>query len=56
MSIITENLWEIIGVVMIAFELIVRLTPTEKDNTIYGKIKAILDAIIPNRKSGGGTL
>ena len=56
MQTITENLWEIIGVAMIAFELIVRLTPTEKDNTIYGKIKSILDAIIPNRKKGGGTV
>lgn len=56
MSFITTNLWEIISVCMIVFELIVRLTPTEKDNTIYNKIKGILDSIIPNRKVGGGNL
>jgi len=54
MEIITSNLWEIIGVAMIVFELIVRLTPSEKDNSIYNMIKRILDTIIPNNKAKGG--
>lgn len=54
MDIITENIYEIIGVALIAFELIVRLTPTEKDNSIYNLVKRIVDALIPNKKNGGG--
>jgi hypothetical protein len=34
--------------------VIVRLTPTEKDDTILGWIKSIFDVLIPNRKKGGG--
>lgn len=36
---------------LIAFvELIVRLTPSEKDNSILNKIKRVLDILIPNSK------
>ena len=41
-------------------EVVVRLTPSEKDNSIVNKIVTfgsyILDFIIPNRKKGGGRL
>jgi hypothetical protein len=37
-------------------EVITRLTPTTKDDTVLQWIKTILDAIIPNRAKGGGTL
>jgi len=41
-------------------EVAVRLTPSEKDNSIVNKIVAVstylLDFMIPNRKKGGGRL
>ena len=36
-------------------EAIVRLTPTQKDDSILNFIKNILDSFIPNRRTGGGT-
>ena len=36
-------------------EVIVRLTPTKKDDSILAFIKNILDSFIPNRRIGGGT-
>lgn len=36
-------------------EVIVRLTPSQKDDTILAFIKNILDSFIPNRRIGGGT-
>ena len=36
------------------FEVIVRLTPTEKDNNLLRWLQSILDAILPNRAKGGG--
>ena len=37
-------------------EVVTRLTPTTKDDTVLEWIKKILDVFIPNRASGGGTL
>ncbi len=54
---ITENLQDLIAL-LLAFiallEIVFRLTPSEKDNTILQKIKNFLDLIIPNFKKGGG--
>lgn len=36
-------------------EVIVRITPTEKDNTVLEYIKKLLSVFIPNRKKYGGT-
>ncbi len=51
---ISENwivlLTSLIGVA----EVIVRLTPSKKDNSILNLVKRIIDAIIPNFRSGGG--
>lgn len=35
-------------------ELIVRITPTEKDNSIFNLLMTVINAIIPNFRSGGG--
>jgi hypothetical protein len=43
-------LLSILGVV----ELIVRLTPTDKDNSIFNLLYSIINAIIPNLRAGGG--
>lgn len=48
--------WAALLALLIALvEGIVRLTPTEKDNSIFGFLKYILDRIIPNARAGGGT-
>lgn len=35
-------------------EVIVRLTPSDRDNSIINFLKSLLDAILPNRRSTGG--
>ena len=37
-------------------EVVTRLTPTTKDDTVLNWIKSILDVMIPNLKKGGGKL
>jgi len=46
---------EIVLAVVGIFEIIVRLTPSEKDNTILAKIIWVLNRLIPNRTKTGGT-
>lgn len=36
-------------------EVIVRITPTERDNSLLSALKSLLDKLIPNRRVGGGT-
>jgi hypothetical protein len=49
---------ELVLVLFTLTEAIVRLTPTQNDNSIWNKIstvlRLVLDAVIPNRKKGGG--
>jgi hypothetical protein len=48
---ITENGADIITIlvaVMAALKVIVRLTPTLKDDDIFGKVDKVLEFIIPN--------
>jgi len=37
------------------FDLVARLTPTEKDNSIVNFLLSLFNAIIPNFKKGGGS-
>lgn len=49
--------WGILSLSLLSFlEVITRLTPTEKDNTVLNFLSTILNAIIPNFKKGGGRL
>jgi hypothetical protein len=41
----------LIGVI----EIVVNLTPTQKDNAWFIWLREIIQSIIPNRRSGGGT-
>lgn len=54
-----DTILEVIGVVYIVAELVVKLTPSEKDNTILKKVvdlvNQVIDLIVPNLKKGGGT-
>ena len=36
-------------------DLVARLTPTEKDNSIVNFLLTLFNAIIPNFKKGGGS-
>lgn len=52
---ISTEQWILLGLAIFhVAEVIVRLTPTEKDDSILNKIKSVLDAVIPNIKKGGG--
>jgi hypothetical protein len=47
--------WDSLLFGLLAFyELVARLTPTEKDNTFVKILGSILNAIVPNFKKGGG--
>lgn len=51
---ITEN-WIPLLLGLIGFaEIVVRLTPTKKDDSILNFIIKIVDFLIPNIKDGGG--
>ena len=57
MNWILENKAELLSVVfslIAVMEIVVRLTPSEKDNSILKKITDILFFIFPNKKKGGG--
>ena len=56
MDFLKEN-WVALLFGLLAFaEVVTRLTPTTKDDTVLGWIKQILNVIIPNRAKGGGKL
>jgi len=49
--------WGILSLSLLSFlEVITRLTPSVKDNTILTFLSNVLNAIIPNLKKGGGRL
>jgi len=41
----TTLLWSLIAI----FEVIVRLTPSEKDNSLLNKVIWFIDKVVPNR-------
>ena len=51
---IVENWGSLLSGLMAFIWIIVRLTPTKKDDVVFGIIKKILDLFIPDRKRGGG--
>lgn len=49
--------WGILSLSLLSFlEVITRLTPSAKDNTVLTFVSRLLNAIIPNVKKGGGRL
>ena len=59
---IQENWGQIVQITLILYaiaEVVVKLTPSEKDNSILKKVaeivNQIIDAVVPNLKKGGGT-
>lgn len=50
-----SNLTEILVTLMVLAKVIINITPTEKDNKVFGLVDSVLNAIIPSRiKSGNG--
>ncbi len=49
-----NNFLELLLGLMAFIEIVVRLTPTTKDNSILNLVMTILNAIIPNFKKAGG--
>ena len=49
---------ELLLIVFALVESVVRLTPSENDNSVWNKVSniltLILNAVVPNRKKGGG--
>lgn len=49
--------WGVLSLSLLSFlEVVTRLTPSQKDNTVLTFLSNILNAIIPNLKKGGGRL
>ena len=51
----TDVVFELVMALVLLLEIVVNLTPSEKDNSILLKIKNVIAFIFPNRKAGGGT-
>ena len=47
--------WAVLIFPFLAFiKVIVNLTPTEKDNKVFGMLDTLINWLVPNYKSGGG--
>ena len=44
------NLMEILVALMVLVKVIVNLTPTERDNKVFGLLDSILNAVVPDRR------
>ena len=53
MEFITNNWYWLVPLVIAIAEVIVNLTPTEKDNSILNFIVKILDKVLPNKTKDG---
>ena len=51
------NLTEIILALMALAKIVINITPTEKDNKVFGLLDSVLNTLVPSRtkKNGGGT-
>jgi len=50
---ITEFWAELLLAAMAFAKVVVNLTPTEKDNEIFGLLDTIINAVIPDRRKNG---
>ena len=53
-DVILENWSAVLFALMGFIKVIVNLTPSKKDNDVFGWIDTIFNAVVPNYKSGGG--
>lgn len=54
MEFIKQHWVEILFALLALAEVIVRLTPTAKDNSIFNMVKKVIDYLFANRKRLGG--
>lgn len=52
MEILKDHWAEIALAVLALLKVIVNLTPTEKDNKVFGWMDSLINAIIPDRRNG----
>jgi len=50
MNFITENWLELLVGLMALAKVVTNLTPSDKDNKIFGWLDTVIDALIPNYK------
>tara|TARA_B100001059_G_scaffold224882_1_gene251492 strand:- start:606 stop:800 length:195 start_codon:yes stop_codon:yes gene_type:complete len=50
-----DVVFELVMALILLLEIVVNLTPSDKDNSILLKIKNAVAFIFPNRKKEGGT-
>ena len=51
---ISQNWLDLLIALMALIKVVINLTPTEKDNAVFGWLDSIFNAIIPNYKKDGG--
>tara|TARA_R100000734_G_C3310950_1_gene101749 strand:+ start:1412 stop:1591 length:180 start_codon:yes stop_codon:yes gene_type:complete len=51
---ITQNWLELLIGLMAFVKIVVNLTPTEKDNKVFGWLDSIFNTIFPNYNKNGG--
>jgi hypothetical protein len=44
------NLMEILVALMVLVKVVVNLTPTERDNKVFGLVDSVLNAVVPDRR------
>lgn len=54
LDVLAENWAVVLTATLVFAEAIVKITPSEKDNSILNFIKKILDFVLPNIRKGGG--
>tara|TARA_R110002020_G_scaffold130201_1_gene291376 strand:- start:264 stop:461 length:198 start_codon:yes stop_codon:yes gene_type:complete len=50
----SDVVFELVMALIIILEIVVNLTPSDKDNSILLKIKNVIAFLFPNRRKGGG--
>lgn len=50
----SDVVFELVMALIIILEIVVNLTPSDKDNSILLKIKNAIAFLFPNRRKGGG--
>ena len=50
----SDVVFELVMALVLLLEIVVNLTPTEKDNSILLKIKNVIAFLFPTRRKGGG--
>jgi hypothetical protein len=50
----SDVVFELVMALILILEIVVNLTPSDKDNSILLKIKNVIAFLFPNRRKGGG--